>query len=128
MGLEAHSRSMSLEEEQCELGDVVGTLAQRGERDRDDVDSIEQVSAKPARGDVCLKVAIRRRDDSDVDGLRRVRAHASHFTFVECAQELYLQGGRQLTDLIEKESPLVRFLEQPGLVARRPGERALLVS
>src|SRR5262249_9743370 len=55
---------------------VAGTVAQRGERDRDDVQAVVEVLAKAPGGDLGLEVVIGRRDDPHVDFDRTIAADA----------------------------------------------------
>ena len=55
-------------------------------------------------------------------------ADAADLALLQHAQQLRLQRERQLADLVEKQRAAVGFLEQPGLVAHRIGERAAHVT
>jgi hypothetical protein len=105
-----------------------GSATQRWERDCDDVDSIKEIGAKAAGAYVSLEIAVGRGDDADVDGGRRRGTDAAHLAILQGAQQLHLEGRRQLANLIEEEGSLVGFLEQPSLLTCRAGERASLVT
>ena len=76
-----------------------------------------------------LQVAVARGHDAHVHAGRAHLAQAQHRAFLEHAQKLRLKRQRQLADLVEKERPLVRQLEHPGLARPAgPGERALHVA
>src|SRR5262249_54747783 len=74
------------------------------------------------------EVAVGRRDDAQVDRLVAVRADAADLAILQRAEELGLELGRHLADLVEKQRPAARLLE--GADAPRPGagEGALLVA
>ena len=94
----------------------------------DHVDPVEQVLAELAGGDHRGEIAVRRRDDADVDLARLGVADAVERALLEHAQHLDLQRRRHVADLVEEERAEVGDLEQPGLVGDRAGERAALVA
>jgi len=57
-----------------------------------------------------------------------VSAHPLEFAFLEESQQLDLDGGGQLADLVEEERPPVRLLETADAPRRRPGEGTPLVA
>src|SRR5262249_34924190 len=82
--------------------DVLRAIAQRRQPERDDVQAEEEVLAKPSRTHLGLEVAVRRRDDADVDGLRAIAAEALEPVLLEEAEQLALELGRELADLVEE--------------------------
>src|SRR5258708_33650602 len=80
------------------------------------------------RCDFGFEVAIGRRDYSRVDMDRMFAADAFEILILQKAQELGLQGGGQVGDLVEKHSAAVGCFEAAGLVLDRAGERAADVS
>src|SRR3546814_13519276 len=50
-------------------------------------------------------------DDADVGSERGVAAQARELPFLEHAQQLHLQGERQVADLVEEQGPAGRLLE-----------------
>src|SRR5262249_38559380 len=77
--------------------------------------------------DLCAKIAVRRGDDAHVD--REVRAAADAFDLpaLEHTQQLRLEVGLELADLVEEERPAVGLFERAGACPGGAGERALLV-
>src|SRR5205814_7024542 len=75
-----------------------------------------------------LQVPVRRRDDPHVDRDRRRAAEPLDLALLEAAEELRLQAGVHLADLVEKERPAVGLLEAPDPPPVGPRERALLVA
>ena len=71
---------------------------------------------------------MRGRDDSDVDLHGARRADRDHLVLLEHAKERGLRGGGEIADLVEEERPPFGGSNEPGLVARRAGERPLHVS
>src|SRR5690606_37210249 len=116
-----------LEEMARELHDVVAALAERRNVDREYAQAIVEVLAEASRGDLLLEIAVRRRDDPDVDRVRAVVADALELALLEHAQELALQLDRDLADLVEEDRAAVGQLEAADAVAVRAGARALHV-
>src|SRR5690606_36828610 len=71
---------------------------------------------------------IRRRDDPHVDLAHVAAADAEHLAFLQHAQELGLELGTDLADLVEEERAAVGALEAAGAARHRTGERAALVT
>src|SRR4051812_6694545 len=57
-----------------------------------------------------------------------VVANRADLSLLERAEQLHLQGHGQLSDLVEKECPVIRFLEQAAAGFHRAGERAAYVA
>ena len=106
--------------------DVLAPFAQRRQRERDDVQAVVEVLPETPGGDLGEKVAIRRRDDPHVHGDLRAAADPGDLALLQRAQELRLQGERQLADLVEEERPGVRGFESSGARAVGAGEGAAL--
>jgi hypothetical protein len=64
----------------------------------------------------------------DVDADRALFADGTDLAFLQDAEELGLQGGVQLADLIEEQRAQVGLAEEPGPGALRPGGGALAVA
>src|SRR5205814_488235 len=96
--------------------------------ERDAVHAEVQVLAERAARDLVAERAVRRRDEADVevDGLDA--ADAVHGPGLEHAQELGLERGRQLADLVEEDGAAGGDLEQAGLGRDRAREGAALVA
>ena len=119
-----------------ELGDevldqarqILEAIAQRRQRDREDVEPVVEILAELALGDQLLEVAVGRRDHAhvDVDGLGA--ADALELALLQHAQELDLHLQRQVAALVEEQRAAVGQLEAPGAPRHRAGEGALLVA
>src|SRR4029077_11371859 len=103
-------------------------LAERGNLNGEDIQSIVQIAAKGALGDQLGKVAIGGGDHANVDALRAVAAQALEFLLLEHAKELGLQLQRNIGDFVEKKRAAVGELETPDFLADGPGEGAALVA
>ena len=83
----------------------------------DRVDAVEQIFAKlPPPRYHSEQVAVRGADEADVHRYGRVAAHAEDTPALDGRQQLRLQVGRQVADLVEEKRPLVGLLEQPFLI------------
>src|SRR5262249_47931184 len=87
-----------------------------------------EIGAKAPRIDLGAQVAIGGGDDTDVDRNVAIRAHALDLASLEHAQELGLQLGAELTDLVEEDGAAVGRLERTLPLGDGTGERAPFVS
>src|SRR5206468_4175873 len=71
---------------------------------------------EPLLADERFEVAVRRRDDTDVHGNGRRRAERMHLPLLEDAQQLSLERGGHVADLVEEDRSAVRLLEQAAAV------------
>ena len=75
------------------------------------------------------EVAIRGRDDADIDGRARgIGSHGLDLAVLEEAQEQRLHAQAHLADFVEEQRAAVRQTELADLVAIRAGEAALDVA
>jgi len=105
--------------------DVLPALPQRGDPDGDHVQPEVQVGPEPPLGDLLLEVLVGGGDDPHVHGDRLVPAHRGDRLLLEHPEQLHLQVGAHLADLVQEDGPVVGRLElsRPGCV--RPRERPL---
>src|SRR5208282_3635398 len=108
----------------CERQNILPAFAQRRDAKRDDVEAVVEILAKVMRADFGVEVAIGRGDYSRIDVNRAFAADPFEVLILQEAQELGLQGRRQVGNLVEENAPAVGRLEPPGLVLDRAGERA----
>src|SRR5262249_31865400 len=106
----------------------VAPLAQRQHVQRDAVHAEEEVLAELAARDLVAEVAVRRRDEADVEVDRLDAADAVDGPGLEHAQDLGLEPGRRLADLVEEDGAAGGDLEQAGLGRDRAREGAALVA
>ena len=119
---------VSLEEKLNQRRNVLATFPQWRQVNRNNIQTIIQVFAKPARFDLVEQVAVGRGDDPGVDLDGPDIAHALEFAFLQDPQELDLELGRGAVHLVQKNAPGVRGLEPAGPVVDRAGKRALDVA
>src|SRR5690606_29926614 len=98
------------------------------ELNSDDVEAKVQVLAEAAGLHLRLQIAVRGRDDADVERRPTDAAHALEGAVLQRAQELALRVDGQLADLVEERDALLGDLEQAELRRLRVGERAALVA
>ena len=103
-------------------------LAEGRQLDGDDVEPIEEVLPHHALAHRRLEVAVGGGDQPDVrlDVLRV--ADPPDLAHLDRADELDLEQGRNLGDLVEEERAPLGRREEPDLVGHGAGERALDVS
>src|SRR5205814_839634 len=89
---------------------------------------IKKILAERSRRHRGLEVTVGRGDYARVGTARIVAADRLVLPFLQDAQELHLQGGRDIADLVEKNGAAVRLLEETGLVGYGAGERAFHVA
>ena len=92
------------------------------------VEPVEEVLPEHPLRHRLLEVAVGGGDETHVDlEVARV-AYPPDLALLDGAQQLDLEQGRDLGDLVEEERAAVGGREEPDLVGDRPGERALDVA
>ena len=94
-----------------EQRDVAGPVAQRRQRDREDVEPVVEILAELAVGDQLLEIAVGRRHHAHVDLDRLGAADALELALLQHAQQLDLHVERQVADLVEEQRAAVGQLE-----------------
>src|SRR3546814_8246458 len=110
-----------------ERGEVAAPVAQRRQRDRNDVEAVEKILAKPAIGDERPHVAVRRGDDAHVSAQRLLAADGRILIALQHAEQPRLRIDRPIADFVEKERAARSLLEKTSIAAVRAGKRALFV-
>lgn len=98
--------------DQCR--DVVGTLAQRRDRDPHDADAVVEVPSETALLHFLLQVAVGRGHEPHVDGARLALPKACDGALLQSTQQIGLQVERHLADLVEAERAAVGVFEPAG--------------
>ena len=111
-----------------QLRHVADTLAQRGHDHGEDIQAIVQILAELAFLDELDHVAVRRRDQAEVDLDALLRADGIDLAFLKRTQQLDLRIERELADLVEEERAAVGLLELTDALVDGAGERALLMA
>src|SRR5882724_731224 len=82
--------------------DIVRPLPQGGEMDAEDGEPVVEITAKTPIHDGLLQIVVGRCDEPDVSAERRRSTDTLVLALLEDAQELGLDSGRQLADLVEE--------------------------
>ena len=124
----AVARRHLLQKMQRERHDVLGTLGQCRNAQRDHVQTVIQVLAKQALGNALVQAAVRGGNDAQihVDGLGR--AHGPHLALLQHAQQFRLQRQRHVADFVQKQGSAACALQQTLVVVGGAGECAFAVS
>src|SRR6185312_5332892 len=97
----------------CENRNVLDAIAQRRQRDADDVQPIIEVLAQVLALDRFARIAVRGGDEADVDDrVLLLAADTAHDTVLDHPKQLGLQRQRHLRELVEEERSRVRDLEE----------------
>ena len=111
-----------------ESGNLVAPLAQRPDRQADDVEAVEEIFAEPAGAHRVFEVGVGGGDDADVDGESGGLAERGDLARLEEAEQLRLQVEAQLADFVEEEGAVAGAADEAGVVAVGAGERAAAVA
>ena len=104
---------------------VLGALTKRRHRQRDDIQAIEEIFAKPSGLDLVLEDAIGRGDETHV-GLPLARfAEPLVRPVVEKSQQAGLRIRRQLADFVQEQRATFSFLHLARDIGNRAREGAL---
>ncbi len=108
---------------------VLGTLAQRGHKDLDDVQSIVKVLSEQPALDLLPKIAVRRRDQPDVRAAgNSIRTDWLNLARLGESQENRLHPQAHLSQFVEEKGSVVSLTHKTRLVAIRTCETASYVS
>jgi hypothetical protein len=100
--LAAHLVRQLLDEVGDQERDVLAPVTERRQVDRDDVQAVEEILAQHAVGDRAAQIAVGGRHQAHVDlHVPRV-AHPADLALLDRAEQLHLDRGRDLGDLVEE--------------------------
>src|SRR5450759_1192327 len=111
-----------------QLRNVARAVAQRRQRNGNDIQAVIKIGAEAAFADGGFKRAVAGRDDADIDVYGLVRSQAVELPLLQGAQQFRLQRERHLTDLIEQQGTAAGRLKLARPGANGPGEGASGVS
>ena len=111
-----------------QLGDVLLTLAQRGQGDGHHVQTIVEILAEMAQPDLLLQVTVGGGDDADIHPQGLIAADPLHLPLLEDTQQLGLERGAAFTNLIEEQGAAIRQLKTSFTLTHRPGKGAFLMA
>ncbi len=101
-------------------GNVLLARAQGRDVDGHDVEAVVEVFAEGALLEGGAQVLVGGGDDADVDVAGDVAAEAFEFALLQDAQQLDLDGGGDVADLVEEDGAGVGLLELAGLGGLAP--------
>src|SRR6266540_763797 len=126
--LDGQLPGVALDEKANQLRDVLGPLAERGQRDSDDAQAVEQVFAEILVLDSRFEIAVGGRQDADVHRDVLSGAQALDGPFLKYAQKLGLSAGIEVADFVEKQRAALGLLEAADTARLRAGEGAAFVA
>ena len=106
---------------------ILRPLAEGGQCEGHDIQAIEQVFAETAGPHFGLEVAVGRGDQSNIRLSLSCFAKSFVRAVIEEPQKTRLRIRREVADFIEEQRSALAFLDLPGHVRHRAGERALAV-
>ncbi len=112
----------ALEEVFREEAYVFLALAQGGEMNPNDVETVEEIFAEFFADDFLLEIFIGGRHNTDVGADGLVAADAGEFGFLKDAQEFALGGEGHFSDFVQKEGAAVALLEASDALTVGAGE------
>ena len=96
-----------------ECGDVLPAVAQRRHEHGQHIEPKVEILAKPALANERRQVTVGRSDHANVDLAPSIAAHRAHVPELKHAQELRLQAGRHVADLVEQQRAAVGLRQKP---------------
>ena len=104
--------------------DVLAPLAHWRQREAHHVQAVVQILAETCFADRGFEVAMRGRDDANVDRRRLRRTDRADGAFLQDPQQFHLQRDRHVADFIEQHRAALGRLKQADVVAGGAGEGA----
>jgi hypothetical protein len=111
-----------------EEGDVVRPVAEGRHVEGDDVEAVVEVAAEGAAAHLLLQVTVGGGDDAHVGLDGPGGAHGHDLPLLEGAEQLDLEGGRHLADLVQEEGAAAGGHQEAVLVPDGAGEGSLHVA
>src|SRR5271169_3006262 len=107
-----------------EQGDVLATLAQRGDPQAEHVEAEIQIAPEGAFGHGLLQDAVGGGENTDVDGNAASAADGANFLFLNGAQKFGLEVDGKLANFVKKHGSALGDRQQSVLSLIGAGERA----
>src|ERR1700678_4522864 len=108
--------------------DILRTLAQRRDINGKNIQAIEKIGTKFLLRHHFRKIPIRRRDQPRIRALRTRTAQPLEFSLLKHAQQFRLQFERNISDLIEKNRPMMSQFESADALRDRARKSPFLVT
>ena len=109
-------------------GEILESLAERGDIDPQDVEPVVEVLPERALGDLVEEVAFGRGDDPHVGGDGRAAAHSFEDFLFDGSEQLRLLLQRDVVDVVEVERTSFGQIEASRPLLLGPGKRSFLVT
>src|SRR6201997_1333635 len=122
-----HPPGKYLGEMKDQLAYVLPALSQGRNHDRENVQPIVKITAEFMACDHLGQIAMGSGNQPHVDVMRAAAAQALELLFLQHAQKFRLQGQRQVSDLVQKESAGISHFEAANLLCNGPGKGTLLM-
>ena len=106
---------------------VVKALAQRRDKNLDDIQPVEEIVAEAAGGDTIFEMAVAGGNQMDVHGNGVLAADPLKGAGFEDAEHLGLDAQADVRDFVEEEGSTVGAFEAAGALHGGAGERAFFV-
>src|SRR5688572_19133375 len=108
--------------------DVVGSIAERWNRQRHGVDPEIQILPQLAVTERRIKIDVGGTDQPEIRLDDATASDGTELTILQHTQQLDLQVSRHLTEFVEEQRASVCQLHQPGLVRHRARKSPTLVA
>ncbi len=102
--------------------DVLAPLPQGGEGDGDDVEPVVEVFPEAPGLDLLGKILVGCGHEADVDAFRGGGPHGDELSLLDDPQELCLDRGGDVADLVQEQGAAVGLLQEPLLGGDGAGE------
>lgn len=118
---------MAQHHRKSEGGDVLGPFAQGAQSEREDIEPVVEVGPEPPFLDFERQVPVCAGDNPDIDLDRPCGTQRHNFAFLQCPQQLCLQGKRHFRDFVEQKRAAIGCAEEALAGGIGTGKRTLLV-
>src|SRR5262249_19820297 len=111
-----------------ELGEIFEAVAQRRKGQRENVDTVEEVTGEFGVFETVFELAVGGNDDPDIDLDGLIATDALDFAFFEDTQKLGLHGNGHIADLVEEERAAFGLLKFADVASGSAGERTFFMA
>ncbi|MFO0618391.1 MAG: hypothetical protein U0414_37705 [Polyangiaceae bacterium] len=108
--------------------DVRGAIAERGDGERHDREAVVQIESKCPCVDLAPQISVGRCDDAEIDFDLTAASDTTEPPALKRAEQIGLELGGQLADLIEEQGTAMGELKGAALGSVRTGKRSLFVA
>src|SRR5215470_2017934 len=112
----------------CQRSNVLRSGPEWRQKDRHDVESVEQVLPEFAPSNHCFQVSVCRRDETDVRLEGRRSAQPLELALLQQPEKLDLYRGRKIADFVEKKASPFGELHSAWLSVHRPSKGSLFIA